>query len=112
LANPGFEEASDPHGKQPTYWIAIPRSTPTEPEARCARDTNVKLNGNASLSVSKPDVKHPVAEAGFMQNVVTLPADQVVYLSGHLKTEDVQGGVSLKLRLVDDKGQLVRECST
>lgn len=98
LKNPGFEGAIDNTGKEPTYWIPITHFG-DEPRARCYRDTDVKLRGAASLSVVKNEVKSPVLEAGFLQSVVKLPAGKTVYLSGALKTRDVAGGVSLKIRL-------------
>jgi serine/threonine protein kinase len=112
VANPGFEDASDPEGKEALYWIAATKTTPLEPEARCYRDTSSKLTGKASVIIEKAQTKLLVAEAGFMQMLTSLPAGQKLYLSGAIKTRDVRGSASIKLRLVNEMGIPIRECAT
>ncbi|HUG92910.1 MAG TPA: DUF4019 domain-containing protein [Planctomycetaceae bacterium] len=98
VANPGFEEDSTPDAA--AYWIALTKTTPAEPEARCVRDTATAHEGRASVRIDKSETKFPVAEAGFLQTIQELPAGKLV-LSGYLKTKDVEGAAAIKLRIVD-----------
>ena len=114
LLNSGFEDAADKDGEQPIYWIDEAKTTASEPEAQCYRDTTVKFRGQASVAVQKlPKLGvSKVVEAGFSQQLYQLPANETVYLSGYIKTRNVDGAASIKLRLMDKKGKWLGDFST
>jgi serine/threonine-protein kinase len=102
--NPGFEETADPEGKQLTYWIALPKTTPFEPEAQCYRDTTTRFKGQASAAIIKPEVNIAEAEAGFMQNLPKLPGGEQVYITAYIKTKDLVGHAQARLQFVNQQG--------
>ncbi|HEV3204375.1 MAG TPA: serine/threonine-protein kinase, partial [Gemmataceae bacterium] len=114
LVNPGFEDAADSEGEQPTYWIDEAKTTASEPEAQCYRDTTVKYRGNASVVVQKlPKVGiSKLVEAGFSQQLFQLPSNEMVYLGGFLRSRNVEGSASIKLRLMDKKGKWLGDHAT
>jgi hypothetical protein len=112
LLNPGFEESVDAQGRKPLAWIAETKTTQTEPEAKCFRDTAVMSKGKASGAVVKAELENPLAEAGFTQIVERLPAGETLYLRGQIKTKDVVGSAFLKLLLRDSQGRFLGVQST
>jgi len=112
LLNAGFEEAANTSGTEAAYWVSAPTTMVQEAPADCQRVTGNASHGDACLKITKRHSEHHGAEAGFMQNLTQLPPGERILVSGLIRTTNVNGSASIKLRLSDTDGAYRGMCTT